>query len=154
MTESFEPRILAYCCKYCAYAAADLAGSMRLNYLKINSLHKFTYIEIPVILGYTFSKNHFTFSLNSGIYWQYLINNPGSDLLFSHNNVKEEKLLYKKSNFSFYVSYSVAYSLTNRLSFSLDGFYKQSLSSIINDSQYKLSLFTIGIKFGFQYYFF
>ena len=32
MTESFEPRILAYCCKYCAYAAADLAGSMRLAY--------------------------------------------------------------------------------------------------------------------------
>ncbi len=28
----FDPRILAYCCKYCAYAAADLAGSMRLNY--------------------------------------------------------------------------------------------------------------------------
>lgn len=28
----FEPRILAYCCKYCAYAAADLAGSMRLDY--------------------------------------------------------------------------------------------------------------------------
>ena len=33
MTQNdFEPRILAYCCKYCAYAAADLAGSMRLNY--------------------------------------------------------------------------------------------------------------------------
>jgi F420-non-reducing hydrogenase iron-sulfur subunit len=32
MNESFEPQILAYCCKYCAYAAADLAGSMRLNY--------------------------------------------------------------------------------------------------------------------------
>ena len=32
MTEFFEPKILAYCCKYCAYAAADLAGSMRLNY--------------------------------------------------------------------------------------------------------------------------
>jgi coenzyme F420-reducing hydrogenase delta subunit len=33
MPESvFEPRILAYCCKYCAYAAADLAGSMRLAY--------------------------------------------------------------------------------------------------------------------------
>ncbi|MCJ8499667.1 hydrogenase iron-sulfur subunit [Desulfatitalea alkaliphila] len=28
----FEPRILAFCCKYCAYAAGDLAGSMRLNY--------------------------------------------------------------------------------------------------------------------------
>ncbi len=32
MTNSFEPRILAFCCKYCAYAAGDLAGSMRLNY--------------------------------------------------------------------------------------------------------------------------
>ena len=28
----FEPRILAFCCNYCAYAAADLAGSMRLQY--------------------------------------------------------------------------------------------------------------------------
>lgn len=28
----FEPQILAFCCHYCAYAAADLAGSMRLNY--------------------------------------------------------------------------------------------------------------------------
>ncbi|GAB4403786.1 MAG: hypothetical protein Kow00123_15160 [Anaerolineales bacterium] len=31
MTE-FEPQILAFACHYCAYAAADLAGSMRLQY--------------------------------------------------------------------------------------------------------------------------
>jgi coenzyme F420-reducing hydrogenase delta subunit len=30
MTEN--PLILAFCCHYCAYAAADLAGSMRLQY--------------------------------------------------------------------------------------------------------------------------
>jgi coenzyme F420-reducing hydrogenase delta subunit len=29
---SFQPRIVAFCCNFCAYAAADLAGSMRLNY--------------------------------------------------------------------------------------------------------------------------
>lgn len=29
---SFEPKIIAFCCHYCAYAAADLAGSMRLQY--------------------------------------------------------------------------------------------------------------------------
>lgn len=28
----FEPKILALCCHYCAYAAADLAGSMRVQY--------------------------------------------------------------------------------------------------------------------------
>lgn len=29
---TWEPQIIAFCCKYCAYAAADLAGSMRLEY--------------------------------------------------------------------------------------------------------------------------
>ena len=30
--ESFEPVIVAFCCHYCAYTAADMAGSMRLPY--------------------------------------------------------------------------------------------------------------------------
>jgi coenzyme F420-reducing hydrogenase delta subunit len=32
MSEDFEPKILAICCQWCSYAAADLAGSMRLQY--------------------------------------------------------------------------------------------------------------------------
>lgn len=32
MEKPFEPQIIAYACHYCAYAAADLAGSMRLQY--------------------------------------------------------------------------------------------------------------------------
>jgi len=32
MSEPFEPEILAFCCNYCSYAAADLAGAMRLSY--------------------------------------------------------------------------------------------------------------------------
>jgi len=30
--EKFEPTIVAFCCHYCAYTAADMAGSMRLSY--------------------------------------------------------------------------------------------------------------------------
>jgi coenzyme F420-reducing hydrogenase delta subunit len=30
--DNFNPEIVAFCCHYCAYAAADLAGSMRLEY--------------------------------------------------------------------------------------------------------------------------
>lgn len=30
--EAFEPKIVAFCCYFCAYSAADLAGSMRLQY--------------------------------------------------------------------------------------------------------------------------
>ena len=32
MGEAFEPRVVAFCCHYCAYSAADLAGSMRMEY--------------------------------------------------------------------------------------------------------------------------
>jgi coenzyme F420-reducing hydrogenase delta subunit len=28
----FEPRIAAFCCTHCAYNAADLAGSLRVQY--------------------------------------------------------------------------------------------------------------------------
>lgn len=31
-TEPFEPKVVAFCCTYCAYTAGDLAGSMRLEY--------------------------------------------------------------------------------------------------------------------------
>jgi len=30
--EDFEPIVIAFCCHYCAYTAADLAGTMRLQY--------------------------------------------------------------------------------------------------------------------------
>jgi F420-non-reducing hydrogenase iron-sulfur subunit len=32
MSDNFEPKVVAYCCTYCSYTAADLAGSLRLNY--------------------------------------------------------------------------------------------------------------------------
>ena len=31
-SNGFSPEIVAFCCRHCAYAAADLAGSMRLDY--------------------------------------------------------------------------------------------------------------------------
>ena len=40
-TSTYEPRIIAFCCMHCAYAAADLAGSSRIAYppsLKIVAL--------------------------------------------------------------------------------------------------------------------
>ena len=31
-TEADRTQIVAYCCKHCAYAAADLAGGLRMQY--------------------------------------------------------------------------------------------------------------------------
>lgn len=49
-----EPVILAFCCHYCAYAAADLAGSMRLQYpgtLRVLRLPCTGKIEVNYILA-------------------------------------------------------------------------------------------------------
>ena len=32
MMAEFEPQIVAFCCTHCAYNAADLAGSLRIQY--------------------------------------------------------------------------------------------------------------------------
>jgi coenzyme F420-reducing hydrogenase delta subunit len=32
MMESSDLQILAFCCEHCAYAAADLAGALRMQY--------------------------------------------------------------------------------------------------------------------------
>jgi F420-non-reducing hydrogenase iron-sulfur subunit len=32
MSDKWEPKVVAFCCHYCAYSAADLAGSMRIQY--------------------------------------------------------------------------------------------------------------------------
>ena len=32
MSAEFEPKIIAFCCNWCAYAGADLAGVSRMQY--------------------------------------------------------------------------------------------------------------------------
>ena len=32
VTENYEPKIIGFCCNWCTYAGADLAGINRINY--------------------------------------------------------------------------------------------------------------------------
>ena len=32
MAQEYSPKIIGFCCRWCSYAGADLAGSMRLQY--------------------------------------------------------------------------------------------------------------------------
>ncbi|GFN23609.1 hydrogenase iron-sulfur subunit [Thermanaeromonas sp. C210] len=50
----FEPKIVAFCCYYCAYSAADLAGSLRLQYPANVRLIEFPCtgkVDVRVLLG-------------------------------------------------------------------------------------------------------
>ncbi|MBI2252903.1 MAG: hydrogenase iron-sulfur subunit [Armatimonadetes bacterium] len=42
LNTNWEPKIIAFCCLYCAFAAADLAGAMRLQYP-----HNIRIIKLP-----------------------------------------------------------------------------------------------------------
>ena len=53
--EEFTPKIVAFCCNWCSYAGADLAGSSRLSYpadVKI--------IRVPCSCRVTVSYTHLT----------------------------------------------------------------------------------------------
>ena len=52
-TTVFEPVIVAFCCHYCAYGAADLAGSLRIQYpanLKVVKLPCTGKLDVAYIL--------------------------------------------------------------------------------------------------------
>jgi coenzyme F420-reducing hydrogenase delta subunit len=51
--ESTPLKILAYCCEHCAYAAADLAGGLRMQYpdcIKIIEVPCTGKIDLPMLL--------------------------------------------------------------------------------------------------------
>jgi coenzyme F420-reducing hydrogenase delta subunit len=53
ITDNNQLSILAFCCEHCAYAAADLAGSLRMQYpptIKIVRLPCTGKIDVLVIL--------------------------------------------------------------------------------------------------------
>jgi F420-non-reducing hydrogenase iron-sulfur subunit len=53
MTDASQMQIIAYCCQHCAYAAADLAGGLRMQYppsIKIVQLPCTGKIDILMVL--------------------------------------------------------------------------------------------------------
>ncbi len=52
-TDGFVPKIVAFCCNFCAYAAADLAGVSRLSYppnVRIIRLPCSGKVDVPLLL--------------------------------------------------------------------------------------------------------
>jgi coenzyme F420-reducing hydrogenase delta subunit len=49
----FEPQVVAFCCSHCAYNAADLAGSLRIQYplsIKIIEVQCTGRVDVDIIL--------------------------------------------------------------------------------------------------------
>ena len=55
---AFDPEVIAFCCRHCAYAAADLAGGSRASYpsaIKIVELPCTGRIDVPTLM-HTFER--------------------------------------------------------------------------------------------------
>jgi len=53
MQQNFEPKIIAFCCNWCSYAGADLAGTGRLKYsenIRIVRVPCSSRVEVQMIL--------------------------------------------------------------------------------------------------------
>jgi coenzyme F420-reducing hydrogenase delta subunit len=53
MQENFEPKLIAFCCNWCSYAGADLAGTGRLKYpenIRIIRVPCSSRVDVPLVL--------------------------------------------------------------------------------------------------------
>ncbi|ACB86216.1 hydrogenase iron-sulfur subunit [Natranaerobius thermophilus] len=51
--QNFEPKIVAFCCNWCSYAGADLAGTGRLKYpenIRIIRVPCSSRVEVPLVM--------------------------------------------------------------------------------------------------------
>jgi len=84
--EKFEPVIVAFCCHYCAYTAADMAGSQRLPYPSNVKI-----IRVPC--SGKVDALHITKAFEKGADGVYVAGCLDGDCHFKNGNTKAAKLV-------------------------------------------------------------
>lgn len=100
----------------------------------LNIRNIYTYVEIPLIIGYQVSKYKFTYSLNGGIITGIFMKSKGKSV--SQNNTNDiidiSNLPFIKFNYSFIVTAGINYKINNNLFLLVEPYYRQSINSMFD----------------------
>lgn len=126
------------------------------NYSNYNNTNKFSYFELPVILGYQFRKNKITYSIRAGAIIGLLIKNEGMTLSAYDNNevmdINNSDLV--KTNFAFVFGLGINYHIADWLGIFVEPFYRHNLGSIFRqDYPISQKSYSLGLKMGIKYFF-
>ncbi len=123
---------------------------------QIIAKNKYTYVEIPLTVGYQFKNDKLTIAPKMGLITGLYINSSGKILNNSYqtSDLAYNKQEYIKAHFSAYSSIEIRYKLNDFFSVIADPYYRKSLNSIFNKTNnisYKFGSY--GLKLGIRYKF-
>lgn len=127
------------------------------NSANYNETNKYSYLEIPLIFGYTIlgSKKLFI-DIKSGIITGILIRKNGKTVLPVNQKeiVDVSALPLIKTNFSIYLSAKINYQVNNKFRIFVEPYYKKSLKSIYAQNYLLMEKRARwGFRFGMEYLF-
>ena len=140
--------------------ATDSTLNAQLDTSKItenlNIRNIYTYVEIPLIIGYQVSKHKFTYSLNGGVITGIFIKSKGSSVSQSNTNdivdIANSNLPYMKFNYSFVVAAGINYKLNDKFYLLAEPFYRQSINSLFDKNyMYSKKNKAYGATIGLRY---
>ncbi len=132
----------------------DYDSSMTDQNIKVKNTY--SYIEIPLSIGYQFKQNKFTVSPKFGLITGLYINSSGKSLNSSYNieDINNEKQTYIIPSFSMIAAIGFEYKINDFFSFVANPYYRKSINSIFIKSQpisHKFNAY--GLKLGIRYNF-
>ncbi len=123
-----------------------------------NGTNEWSYLEIPILLGYNIKYKKFGFELATGISFGFLMNYSGaiprySDMKGIENLDKFDEVI-NNTMYNYNLQLGVTYSISNNWELLSQLYYKQNLKSIFKDNypidqRFRAIGLNIGLRYGF-----
>lgn len=121
----------------------------------VNHYNKYSYIEIPVSVGYKFCRKRFSISSILGVSLGYLYHASGKLLINQPNgfvDLNKNSMYLNKKITNLNLALSFEYSLTPNYGIYAKASYKHSLSSTYKEYPLTVKPRAVGVKFGINIY--
>ena len=116
-------------------------------------INRYSYIEIPLIVGYEFkTKTKISYVLSGGIVAGVFINAQGKGITLKNEITDLQHLPFAKVNLTGILSAGIHYKLTDELSVMLEGAYRRNFTSIYEQNYFlKQKFSTMGLRLGIRF---
>ena len=119
-----------------------------------SGLNQMKYFEIPLLVGYSFNSNMFSFEINTGLSAGYLIySNIKAPSFHDLDDIVTVEQM-NNTTFNILANVSIYYHINSKISIFMSPYYKQNLVSVFNnDYPVKQRFKTSGLNFGISFQF-
>ena len=128
-----------------------------VTYTPHKHLNQYSYIEVPVVMGYETQKNRIGYSLKTGIIFSKF---NGANRVGFHfkqvNHIEEQNDIsyFTVKNYGWLLSAGINFSITKNILFCTEFQYRQSMNSLLNTTlPVSFNYRTVGVNVGLRYKF-